>query len=185
GDVSTVGMVASGLMNAFKVGVYAAPSVTAVAAPLMGGSAIRSFRQAKTWEARMDAASSFSWSLQGGAEFLKNGVAFGAAAGVAGGALEATAGAYRLWTGLHGKKKSRARVIQGAIEVVAGVSWVAYSLNIAFPTNLAIFSAATAARLGYLGYRRHQEAKKEKKAPPSTKHAVPVAFLWRAPPRAA
>lgn len=165
GDASTAGMVASGVMQAFRMGARFGPVVTMISAPVMGAYAIEKFRKSKTMEGRIDASSLFAWALQGGSEFLRHlevGKVAGAVTGVVGGMLQAGIGAYRMVSGLRGDKKNRARAVIGGIDVVAGMSWAAYSLNIAFPTSLAIFSVATAARIGYAGYLKYREYKKER-----------------------
>lgn len=165
GDVSTAGMVASGVMQAFKYGARFGPVVTMISAPVMGAYAVEQFRKSKTMEGRLEASSLFSWALQGGSEFLRHlpiGPLAGTITGVTGGVLQAGIGAYRMVTGARGDKKSRSRAIIGGIDLVAGLSWAAYSLNLAFPTSLAIFSVATAARIGYAGYRKYREYKKER-----------------------
>lgn len=159
GSWSTASLLMASANEALAVGTRLGPlagPLTGVGSIGLGVYSIHGLINAKSPQARLDAAHGVAWSLQGAAGLLRlTGVAglktAGKVLGVGGGLLQASLGAYRLVTGVRGRDKRR--MIIGGLDLGAGLCWAATACSVGGPLALGGFIGLTSARLAY-NYRK-------------------------------
>lgn len=187
-EVSTssllVSSAAGGVMRITQAAGPLGGPLTGIGSVGLGYVSIKRFRKAETVEKRVEAAHGMAWSLQGmtglgyalqsKAAWLKPA---SQAVGVAGGALQAGIGAFRIYDGV--KHKDRQRIVLGALDIGGGACWIASACAIATPWTLGGFIALTATRIGYERRDQIKEAarklfRRKPRAPKPVKLRVPV-----------
>lgn len=159
GSWSTASLLMASANEALAVGTRLGPlagPLTGVGSIGLGVYSIHGLLNAKSPQARLDAAHGVAWSLQGTAGLVRlTGVAglktAGKVLGVGGGLLQASLGAYRLVAGVRGRDKRR--VIVGGLDLGAGLCWAATACSVGGPLALGGFIGLTSARLAY-SYRK-------------------------------
>lgn len=159
GSWSTASLLMASANEALAVGTRLGPlagPLTGVGSIGLGVYSIHGLINAKSPEARLDAAHGVAWSLQGAAGLVRlTGLTglktAGKVLGVGGGLLQASLGAYRLVAGLRGHDKRR--TIIGGLDLGAGLCWAATACSIGGPLALGGFIGLTSARLAY-SYRK-------------------------------
>lgn len=165
GDWSTASLLMSSANNVVRLGGAAgklAPHLAGFGSVGLGIYSLRDLARAKTAVERVEATHGVAWSLQGlaglGRVFRSRATWIAPTAktlGVAGGALQAGVGSYRLAQGVRGlrrgteTRKNRSRVVLGLVDLGAGSCWAASACGVAAPYTLGGFIVLTAARMAY------------------------------------
>ncbi len=120
----------------------------------LGYVSVQNFRHAENAKKKAEALHGVAWSMQG---VTTMGMALqgkygwlapaSKALGVAGGALQAGVGVWRLGQGIKGRVKER--IILGSLDIGGGACWAASACAIATPWTLGGFVALTTARMAF------------------------------------